>query len=287
MNRRVWGMGYGVRGVDRQTPFPIPHTPFRYTEHPPSAAAGRLVLSYWSFQADSAPLPNDPYTVFPDGCASVALVRTGQGRTFIALIGPRGTQLTPPFSKGTRIWGIRFWPDAIASALGVRARSVRDYFGVLPRAVRASFGELDHVIPRTDDPRTAFPALDRWVGEAITSAPDSDARIRRAVRCIVARRGEGHMADVARDAAVGLRQLQRLFPEATGLTLREFARVRRLREALALRLTPNEPGWSEIAAGTGFVDHSHLTREFLALVGVVPTVAARQMRRTSHRGVNP
>jgi AraC-like DNA-binding protein len=217
----------------------------------------------------------------------VALVRTSGGQTFIALIGPRSTKLNPPFSPGSRIWGIRFWPDAVASALGVRARSVRDYFGVLPRSVRTAFGELDQVIPRTDDPRVAFPALDQWVVETMASAPDSDARIRRAIRSIVARRGEGRMADVARDAAVGLRQLQRLFPEATGLTLREFGRIRRLREALALRLTPNEPGWSEIAAGTGFVDHSHLTREFLALVGVAPTVAARQMRRTAHRGVNP
>lgn len=95
------------------------------------------------------------------------------------------------------------------------------------------------------------------------------------------------MEDVARDAAVGLRHLQRLFPEATGLTLREFARVRRLREALALRLTPDAPAWSRIAAGAGFVDHSHLTREFLALIGVAPTAAARQMKRTAHQGVRP
>jgi AraC-like DNA-binding protein len=225
--------------------------------------------------------------VFPDGCASVVLVRTAQGVSFIALVGPRSTKLNPPFSAGTRIWGIRFWPDAISAALGVPARSLRDYFGELPRSIKRSFGELDRLVPRTDDPRQAFPIIDRWVSETMASAPDPDPRIRRAIRSIVARRGEGHLDHVARDAAIGLRQLQRLFPDATGLTLREFARVRRLREALALHLTPDAPGWSEIAAGTGFVDHSHLTREFLALVGVAPTVAARQMKRILHRGVRP
>jgi len=95
------------------------------------------------------------------------------------------------------------------------------------------------------------------------------------------------MEDVARQAAVGLRHLQRLFREATGLTLREYARVRRLREALAMRLTPSSPHWSEIAAGTGFVDHAHLTREFVALAGVPPSTAAVQLRLTAHRGVRP
>jgi AraC-like DNA-binding protein len=246
-----------------------------------------LVLSYWGFQADSAPPPDEPYTVFPDGCASVALVRTGIGATFVALIGPRSTRLTPPFTAGTRIWGIRFWPDAIASTLGVSARSIRNYFGVLPRAVSQSFAGLDDVVPRTDDPHTAFSALDRWCGTAVVSSEEPDPRIRRAIRSLVSRRGEGAMEDAARDAAVGLRHLQRLFPEATGLTLREFARVRRLREALAQRLTPDAPAWSRIAAGAGFVDHAHLTREFLALIGVAPTAAARQMTRTAHRGVRP
>jgi AraC-like DNA-binding protein len=214
-------------------------------------------------------------------------VRTGTGGTYVALVGPRISRLTPPFTAGTRIWGIRFWPDAIASTVGVPARSIRNYFGVLPRAASQSFAQLDTVIPRTDDPQKAFVALDRWYGTAVASGEEPDPRIRRAIRSIVSRRGEGAMEDVARDAAIGLRHLQRLFPEATGLTLREFARVRRLREALAQRLTPDAPAWSRIAAGAGFVDHAHLTREFLALLGVAPTAAARQMTQTVHRDVRP
>ena len=95
------------------------------------------------------------------------------------------------------------------------------------------------------------------------------------------------MGEVARASAVGLRHLQRMFPDATGLTLREFARVRRLREALALRLTAPVPSWSRIAAQTGFVDHAHLTREFVALAGIAPSLAATQLQTTDHHGVRP
>lgn len=261
-------------------------TPYRYAEGQPSTAVARLVLSYWSFQAD-APMPDEPYTVFPDGCASIACVRTPRGPAFVALVGPRVTHFRPPFSAGTRIWGIRLWPDAIGLALGVPARSIRNRFGSVPRGAGKVFMSLPGVIPDGDDPDEVFAVLDAWLADALGGAPEPDPRVRSAIRSIVRRRGEGSMDAVARDAAIGLRHLQRLFPEATGLTMREFARVRRLREALAMRLSPSAPGWSEIAAGTGFVDHSHLTREFVALAGVAPSVAAHQLRTTSHRGVRP
>jgi len=112
-------------------------------------------------------------------------------------------------------------------------------------------GTLGTALPQSDDPDVVFPALEEWATRLIADAPDPDQRVRAAIRAIVAQRGEGSLQDVAREAAVGLRHLQRLFPEATGLTLREYSRVRRLREALHMRLSRESAGWSHIAAGTG------------------------------------
>lgn len=205
----------------------------------------------------------------------------------MAVVGPRVTPFRPPFVSGTRIWGIRFWPDAIGPALGVSAARLRDVFGALPSGVHAAFAELDAVLPRSDEPDVVFPVLDAWTTTTLGRAVEPDPRVRAAIRAIVSSRGEGSMEDIARQAAIGLRHLQRLFREATGLTMREYARVRRLREALAMRLAPSSPRWSEIAAGTGFVDHAHLTREFVALAGVPPSMAIAKLRTTAHRGVRP
>jgi AraC-like DNA-binding protein len=188
---------------------------------------------------------------------------------------------------GHRIWGIRLWPDAIGPVLGLDARNIRDHFGALPSPAAARFAGLPAALPDSDDPDLVFPAVDAWVSDLSGGTPDPDPRVRQAIREIVARRGEGSMADVARASSIGLRQLQRIFQDATGLTMREYARVRRLREALALRLSPESPNWSMIAADTGFVDHAHLTREFVALAGIAPTVAANQLMSTSHRRVRP
>ena len=62
--------------------------------------------------------------------------------------------------------------------------------------------------------------------------------------------------------------------------------VRRLRAALAHRLE-DPANWSRIAAEVGFVDHAHLTREFVALTGMPPSQAAKHLARTSHSNVLP
>jgi AraC-like DNA-binding protein len=246
-----------------------------------------MVLSYWSFQADAAPPPDEPYTVFPDGCASVAVVNTPFAPKLLALVGPRVSAFLPPVYPGQRIWGIRLWPDAIGPVLGLSARGIRDHFGVLPAIAATRFAGIPGSLPDCDDPEVVFPVLDAWMTDLLGIIPNPDPRVRQAIREIVTRRGEGVMEDVARAASIGLRQLQRLFSDATGLTLREYARVRRLREALALRLAPETPNWSVIAAHTGFVDHSHLTREFVALAGIAPSVAASQLLAIEHRRVRP
>jgi AraC-like DNA-binding protein len=253
----------------------------------PSAPIASLVLSYWSFRADTAPAADGPYTVFRDGCASIAYVRPVWGPRLLGLVGPRVAPLHPAVYPGARVWGLRLWPDTIGPALGIEARSIRDYFGPLPSSVAARFESLPAALPATDDPDLVFPALEQWTTQFLSGAADPDPRIRAAVRKIVARRGEGSMEQVAKAAALGLRHLQRLFPQSTGLTLREYARVRRLREALALRLTMTSPSWSAIAAETGFVDHAHLTREFVALTGIPPRAAAAQMGSIAHHEVRP
>lgn len=113
-----------------------------------------------------------------------------------------------------------------------------------------------------------------------------DAGVRRALLSIVRSRGDVTMADVAAEAGLGLRQLQRRFVAATGLTLREWARIRRLRESIALRMG-NDAGWSAIAAESGYADHAHLAREFRAMVGLAPTDVAERLHAIEHRNVRP
>lgn len=262
-------------------------SPYRYAERTPSPAIAPWVLSLWSFRVGAGPAAHDSYTVFPDGCTSIGVARQPHVPPMLVYVGPSARATQPPVTDGMRLVGFRLWPDTTETVTGIPARELRDQLGPPPRAIADRFARVVPAVSATEDDDAAFAALDRELSHTLIGLAAPDPRIRQAVRAIVAGRGEVRMEAVAREAGVGLRHLQRRFPIATGLTLREYARVRRLREALAHRLEPTVPGWSRIAAETGFVDHAHLTREFVSLTGVPPTVAARQMRLTEHDDVRP
>jgi len=262
---------------------------YRYAERAPSAAIAPWVLSLWSFQSDVAPPEGESHSVWPDGCTSIGLVRiASQPRAaMVVCVGPRITAMRPPVIAGQRLWGFRLWPDVVATATGVEAQSLRDFSGPAPGAIARRFVGLDEALPREDDVDVVLRALDAFLVSRLVGLVPPEPRIRAAVRAVVASRGESPMTEVARESGLSLRQLQRRFPAATGLTLRDFSRVRRLREALAQRLIAQPPGWSRVAAEVGFVDHAHLTREFVALTGIQPSVAWRQLTRTAHDDVSP
>lgn len=260
--------------------------PYRYAERAPSAAIAPWVLSLWSFQADATPPETEPYTVWPDGCVSIGVSRDAH-MTMLICVGPRITALRPPVTAGRRLWGLRLWPDVVERVTGIAARDLRDHVGPAPGPVAQRLRGLDAALPAGDDVDAVLRALDAFLAERLADCALPDGRIRAAVREIVAHGGEVAMPDVARAANVGLRHLQRRFPDATGLTLREYARVRRLREALGRRMADQRAGWSRVAAETGFVDHAHLTREFVALTGVQPSWVARQLDGTGHDAVRP
>jgi len=260
--------------------------PFRYEERAPSAAIAPWVLSLWTFQADIAPAAGDPYTVWADGCTSVGVMRIPRVPAFPVIVGPRFTAMQPGVVAGMRMWGVRAWPDASATLTGMHARELRNQLGAAPPAVAQRFSALLTALPADAPNDATFGALDAWLRALLAAAPPPDRALRAAVRTIVASNGEASLADIAAGAAMSTRQLQRRFPTATGLTVSEYSRVRRLRAALAHRLE-DPANWSRIAAEVGFVDHAHLTREFVALTGMPPTHAARQLARTAHANVTP
>lgn len=261
--------------------------PYRYVERQPSEAAAHWVLAYWSFAADATPPPEQPYTVWPDGCVSLSVPLMGGQVGPLLCVGPRVVALQPPVFAGSRLWGIRFWPDAAGTLFGSAARALRDITGEAPPSLQEWAAGLRESVASAGSDDARFAVLDAWACARLRAAPIPDAPVRRAVQTLVAARGELPAAEVAAQAGLGLRQLQRRFAARTGLTLREWARVRRLRESLAQRLQSSTATWSRIAAEVGFVDHAHLAREFVQLTGFSPSQAARALREISHENVRP
>lgn len=256
-----------------------------YEEFQPDPVLRPWLLNYWRFRVGVLAEDAEPHTVWPDGCLSIALLATPSPGPRVFWTGPRITAMQPPLRAHSEMWGLRLWPDCGATVLGRPAATLRDRVGpVDPDVARWAAPLLAATAAR--EPATVVKALDAALRPIASDWATPDAAIRRAVITIVEQRGDVAMQDVAAVAGMGLRQLQRRFPAATGLTLREWARIRRLRESIALRMR-DAAGWSAIAADSGFADHAHLTREYRAMVGLAPTHVADRLDRIEHRNVQP
>lgn len=260
---------------------------YHYAERAPSASLRPWVLSLWSFRVDTDAEVGGSYSVWPDGCTSVALLQLPGATSRIVCVGPRSSASTPTLWSGMRLSGVRLWPDAVEPALGVSAELLRGFQGPAIAPIAQRFDALRDRLSAPMAAEASLQALDSWLVEWMPTRPEPDPRLRRSVEAIISAGGEATLEALTEAAALSARQLQRLFRRATGLTMREFSRVRRLREALAQRLRETPPHWSRVAAETGFVDHAHLTKEFGALTGLSPTRAAQQLARTGHHAVRP
>jgi AraC-like DNA-binding protein len=265
---------------------PPAEKPLHFAERAPGARLADVVVRHWTFEA-RATTGAFVHHIWPDGCISIAIGAPQRGAApFVGIAGPTRGARRVPVAPGAVYHGVRFWPDAGGAALGVEAESLRER--TIPGA--AVFGraveELADAALSAPDGAARARALDDWLGAHLPSIPRPDPAVRRAVRAIIDSRGERPIADVAAEAGIGARQLQRVFRRAVGLTPKEYARIRRARSSLAA-LMRGEGSWAGLAADMGYADQSHLIRELGDLTGFTPVALRERLAIIEHSDVVP
>ncbi len=273
--------------------------PFHYTEFAPSAAVSNVALAYWGFTVRVLPHEGCLHRVWPDGCVSLVFIRAvieGNGRIIdVRIAGPRVAPIDIPMFAVACYWGVRFRPEADAAWLEMSATTLRDANLTMDahmsgleelRARLAPFGATDDADAATHVARI----FDDWITSPTraqsSSATKIDAGVRDAVAAIVATNGLVPIARIAELTGMTMRSLQRRFRDATGLTPKEFATVRRGR-ALVKRVVGGEAdasagGWSGLAQVAGYADQSHLVRELGRLTQFTPTALRNRLLTIDH-----
>jgi AraC-like DNA-binding protein len=252
--------------------------PFLYFELRSPPALREYVQTYWGFDVRHAS-EVITHTVWPDGCLSL-LCRVRPGEPGHAVFsGPRVEPLRVPVREGESYRGVRLWPWAIGPLLEVDPSALRDRSGPATDVL----GTDAVALPSMAMPQEVFPALERVLLARAASAPAPDPVIRAAVEIISSAAGTCSIAQVAsRAGRLGERQLRRRFRAVTGLSPKEYARVRRLRTTGEARIRGGA-GWSRLAASFGFADQAHLVREIARMTGLTPTAFEERLQLIEHR----
>jgi AraC-like DNA-binding protein len=112
-----------------------------------------------------------------------------------------------------------------------------------------------------------FRLLDDGLGRLVDPARRPPDEVCRAWHLLCASRGTARIGAVAREVGWSERHLAARFRQEIGLAPKAAARV--IRFDRARRMLPHAPG-AEVAATCGYVDQSHLVRDFVDFTGLGP-----------------
>lgn len=258
--------------------------PFFYSEHAPAASLTAHVLAYWRFDVRRPAGEQFLHHVWPDGCVSLTVVSAGDTVLAASVAGPGTEARRFVVEGGCSYRGIRLWPDAAHTALGIDPAALRDRSLPMHTVLGDHAQSLARAIA-TVEWTDAVLQIDSWLLAHLTLAPP-DARVRGAIGMIGAQHGEIPVASLAANVGLGARQLQRRFRALVGLTPKEYARVRRMRSGIDAVLR-GETHWAMLAASLGYADQSHLIRDFSGLTGLTPSDLESRLDRIEHEGVDP
>jgi AraC-like DNA-binding protein len=175
------------------------------------------------------------------------------------------------------VFGIRFRAGGFRPFLGGPVADLADR--VVPAA--ELFGpEVTHVsetVLATPDEADRVALADAYL-RSILPAPTDDtvvpdphvAEVAAIVRRLTANPDLFRVDEVAEEAGMSVRRLQRLFAEYVGANPKWVLRRARLLEVAERAQRGVGVDWAGLAADLGYADQAHLTRDFTATVGAPP-----------------
>ncbi len=248
-----------------------------YREFKPGARLQAWVAAYWHFRVNRSAGAQLLHTIPLTGAAMMAAAMSGR---WVAVTGPRIAPLQISVHPGDEFWGVHFVPGAAESLLGRTLRDTRvlaDAFAS-PEWMKATLARLDTVRTLSN----ARQALDRSLFDLARRAPTLDPQVMACISLIIRSRGAVPISKIAATIGLSERQFRRRFRAMTGLTPKEYARVRRTRAALVDAAHASLPRWCEIALERGFTDQAHLIGEFRRTLGRTPRSMMQHVRRIRH-----
>lgn len=257
--------------------------PVSYCELAASPDLAHIVLSYWEFAVAGDTKEPFIHQVFADGCVSLAYYRNvKKAVSLLHVVGPRLDSFRVEVSVGVSCWGVRLSPAACSMVLGCDPATLRNQILTFSQLLPSVGNELLRQLNRTGSFAGAVAAYDSCLRSLGLKPTEVDQEVAAAVGLIEASQGRARIAEVAAAVGLSVRQLERRFRAAAGLTPKQFARIRRVRATAVTLVEDKEKNWAARATEMGFADQSHLTREFVAVTGRSPVPFAEDIAEIEH-----
>lgn len=252
----------------------------RYSEIPSRPPLNRFVECFWTLEGDDPSPGGTPERILPDGCVELILnfgerfsqhqdnERELQPRHF--LVGQMSGPILISPNGAVQLLGIRFHPGGTAPFLRVPMNELTDQIaelGSLSSELERELLLVSECLPLLSDKIAAVEAA--LTARFLRGSPESSA-IRLAAR-IVEFAGVISVDQLAADAGISSRQLERRFLREIGIGPKLLARILRFQQVFRA-VDRSDSAWASVALECGYYDQAHLIRDFNQFAGQTPSV---------------
>jgi AraC-like DNA-binding protein len=206
------------------------------------------------------------HRVLPDGCIDIVFIDNAPP----VVVGPWIGAFTALFTPGTKIVGTRFRPGCAPSVLGLPASALLNQSVALSDISRSLNEQFDGVADRM-----SLSARRAALEEALLSRPACYCSTDRAMSAAIAwlaQQSHGRVAQLSHWLGISSRHLQRRFVASVGYGPKTFQSVVRFQRLLHSSVSGgSQRTLADLAAGTGYADQAHMTRDVHRFSGTPPT----------------
>lgn len=217
------------------------------------------------------------HDMIPDGSVELLWIE-GRG---VWLCGPDTAAWSFELPAGTACATVRFRPGASGPFIGLPTSEIVDLRVPLDEV----FGgpetrRLDEMVGVANDDAGRMAAIESFVRNRRQATLDEP--IAHAAALLGrSSRPAGGLAGLADTCGYSTRQFRRRFARAVGYSPAYFARVARLNRFLGTALGSHRPRLADLAAGVGYSDQSHLSRDCMEIARMTPRRLLDVADRTS------
>lgn len=256
----------------------------RYSEIHPKPPLNNFVECFWTLEGDGPSPDGTPERILPDGCVELILnfgARFSQhneaGRGAPAVLQPRNLlvgQMTGPIlispTGNVELLGIRFHPGGSSPFLALQMNEVTDQVTDLGGVS----SELERELLRVSEQLPTLAEKTQAVESALLarlSRVRADSWSMRMAARIVASAGLISVDQLAADAGISSRQLERRFMREVGIGPKLLGRILRFQQVFRA-VERSDAAWASIALDCGYYDQAHLIRDFNQFAQQTPSV---------------
>ncbi len=252
----------------------------RYCEIPPRLPLNSFVECFWTLEGDGPSAAAPPERILPDGCVELILnfgdrfsqhhkdERELQPRHF--LVGQMSGPILVSPNGAVQLLGIRFHPGGTSAFVRVPMNELTDRItelGGLSSELERELLSVSECLSSLPEKIAAVEAA--LIARLLRDSHDSPA-MRLAAR-IVQSAGVISVDQLATDAGISSRQLERRFLREIGVGPKLLGRILRFQQVFRA-VERVDAAWASIAVECGYYDQAHLIRDFNQFAGQTPSV---------------